>query len=63
MSVQHTTTAMEALLAKVDTVLTGTGTDPATVTDDDKIMLAVQYIEVITLKGIFLAHSAELFRL
>lgn len=63
MSVPHTTTAMDALMAMVDTILMTSGTDPATVTDDDKILLAVQYIEVTTVQGMMVAHTARVFRL
>lgn len=57
MPLQHTITALDALLAKVDAVLRGTGTDPADVSTDDKILLAVQYIEVSTVYRIISAHD------
>lgn len=56
------TTPLEALLATVDAVLRNTGTDPATVTADDKILLAVQYIEVSTVHRVQ-AQQEEVFRL
>jgi hypothetical protein len=65
MPAPHTaTTPMEALLAKVDAVLRATGSDPATVSTDDKIMLAVQYIEVGHILHILNTHAAdEVYRL
>lgn len=40
------TTPMDALLAKVDAVVRTTGGDPENLSTDDKVLLAVQYIEV-----------------
>lgn len=57
MSVQPITTPMQALLAKVDAVLRGTGADPTLVSTDDKIMLAVQYIEVATVRAVIRSHD------
>lgn len=51
-----TTKSLEALLAKVDAVLRQDGTDPATIAEDDKIMLAVQYVEVATALGFTATH-------
>jgi hypothetical protein len=61
MTAHHTPTPLETLLAKVDAVLRATGGDPATVSTDDKIMLAVQYIEVCTVLAVMdiTAHAGR----
>lgn len=39
-------TPLEVLIATMDGIIGATGADPRTVSTDDKIMLAVQYVEV-----------------
>jgi hypothetical protein len=53
------TAPLRALIAKVDTVLTAQGKDPALITQYDKITLATQYIEVELVLGILAARDAE----
>lgn len=60
----HSTTPMDALLAKVDAVIRSTGGDPGGVSTDDKILLAAQYIEVSIVNAITVtAHRAGRVRL
>lgn len=51
MSDPHTT-AMDALLATVDSVIRTTGGDPQTMSADDKLLLAAQYIEVTAIQAV-----------
>lgn len=61
MTAHHTPTALETLLAKVDAVLVATGGDPALHSTEDKLSLAVQYIEVSTIKAVMnhIAHAGR----
>lgn len=51
MSLQHIT-AMDALLATVDSVIRTTGGDPTELSADDKLLLAAQYIEVSAIQAV-----------
>lgn len=63
MSDTHTT-AMDALLATVDSVIRTTGGDPQTMSNDDKLLLAAQYIEVTAIQAVLtVASSAGRVRL
>jgi hypothetical protein len=52
-----------ALLARMDAILTLHGNDPATITPADKIMLAVQYLEVANMQGVLDQVTEGLYRL
>lgn len=64
MPIPRTTTPMGALMAKVDAILRCMGTDPASLTEDDKILFAVQCVEVSTVcRIIFTNDNPEVRRL
>lgn len=46
-----TTASLDPLLLTVNRMLEATGTDPATVADDDKILIATQCVEVMSCHG------------
>jgi hypothetical protein len=54
---------LSALLQKIDAVLLSQGTDPASISDTDKIMLAVQYVEIAFSRGLTVAAHLEMYRL
>lgn len=43
---------LQVLMATIDAILRRGGTDPATYTTDDKLLLAVQYVEVASVLGV-----------
>lgn len=57
----RTITPLDALLAKVDAVIRATGGDPVILSADDKLMLAVQYIEVSAIQTVLTtcAHAGR----
>lgn len=61
MTTHQPPTPLETLLAKVDAVVEATGGDPTALSTDDKVMLAVQYIEVSTIQSVLnlTAHAGR----
>lgn len=57
------TTPMDALLATVDAVIRKTGGDPQTMSRDDKLLLAAQYIELSTIQTVLHTINAGRVRL